>query len=502
MSNGTGSSSKTNKVRKSVKKQKRHEENYNDKYRELLNDIINGTDEEVGLLPEEPLKASQIGITVWTAEEKTRFFSALNQVTRHDLKKIAAVVGTKCELEVKVYLDLLEQGLKERHTLERQIGLWTYGELPAAIEISAACEKALEDAADALSTRQQEHEEGVQEKQHGRFWLLDQPMADLLDFEDDQGDEGRMAKAATDVGKELQAASEVLKLGNMLHLSSRVFMNSSQEENTWRTYAEDGEDPSMSCTAFLDLYNTVVVLLRRLIPSIIFLANSRIRATDAMGYKHAKVVRRKDVRAALKVLGLEANAQEFWIKAARRCNLQVYDQLFLIREPHYQYDLDDVERVLRSGDLMSISPTSSAENNGEVYPEMEVEDDELGDKPYESSSESEFDYLDDIADMGELEQASRKSEIEHDRHAILVDEERSRKEEESLWEMLNMDPPLSKGSTGDGTLLKPQLFRKSCEESLDWTDNLQYKSQWERYGKPVPAEKFLGSDRSSLVPDG
>ncbi|WWD20987.1 hypothetical protein CI109_105468 [Kwoniella shandongensis] len=85
---------------------------------------------------------------VWTSEEKTLFFAALSRYSRHRVDLIARDVGTKTQVEVEWYLDLLTLGDEKRQITDRKMDLrdrrvrwdssqtWRTGLAPAAREVS------------------------------------------------------------------------------------------------------------------------------------------------------------------------------------------------------------------------------------------------------------------------------------------------------------------------------------------------------------------------------
>src|SRR5436190_2536178 len=58
---------------------------------------------------------TQNGIVTWTSKEKDVLFNALARKGRNAISQIAALIGSKCEMEVRDYLDLLQRGLVHQH---------------------------------------------------------------------------------------------------------------------------------------------------------------------------------------------------------------------------------------------------------------------------------------------------------------------------------------------------------------------------------------------------
>ncbi|KAI0478781.1 hypothetical protein GGR56DRAFT_689753 [Xylariaceae sp. FL0804] len=144
----------------------------------------------------------------------------------------------------------------------------------------------------------------------------------------------------------------LLAVRTWLQLADRVFMNSRVADGNWRSFSDDnsggrggrgrgGDDdaaPAVRATAFADLHALAVSLTRRLVLAATYAAELRIRAVDhryrgdgdgAKGRRARRVVRARDVRAALASVGLRndgADARaEFWARAPRRLRLDVVD---------------------------------------------------------------------------------------------------------------------------------------------------------------------------------
>ncbi|KAL9118835.1 MAG: hypothetical protein Q9187_004609, partial [Circinaria calcarea] len=314
---GTKSLNLLNKKRRqssgqgSKARSKRRRLNYSDAYRILLNEVISEAGDRVNLIGEEPLMASQIGVTSWSAKEKQAFFATLDRKGRHDLRSIADAVQTKSESEVHVYTQLLYQATIEHHLHHCHHELLGQADLPAAFEVGPECEKVLDEDAYGLSVKQLDREAKLEKRRHGENWLLNQEATGHFE-QGNTSDDGDIAKPT-----QLHSALELLKLANFLELSKRVFMNSSDMQSNWSHYTDNGESPSIFCTAFLDFHALVNSIIKRLVQSALYFAMSRLRASDTGSYTRRRVVRKEDVTAALDVLGMKANSREYWAEAAR-----------------------------------------------------------------------------------------------------------------------------------------------------------------------------------------
>jgi hypothetical protein len=481
---------------------------YNDEYRQLLNSVIHET--ILGAIPHEypVLPKTQIGSSIWTEEEKDLFFSALSRLGRHDSRGIALRIGTKSQLEVEEYIQLLRQGMKDRLDL-RQLDLT---ELPAAFEISAECCDHLERAGDAVASRQELTEAKAEEDKHGELWLLTTDIA--TDIERQLRDLGEQSIAET------LPAAKLLDLKNWLELPQRIFMNSggSQEDSNWHSIAEPDETPALRATAFEDFHNLAVSITKRLMSTAMFCAMSRRRATQTMGVKHAEVVL-DDVIAAVKILGLAENSLEFWIGCARRHSLNVVDDDDSRSDVDLTYD--EVEAALRqtrrsrsrsrSRSRLPRSARSSASVGAgtdrdtaadSTAESLDTDDDSHDDEELYllSSSGPEQDELADLSDASnrhtraERERARRAEELSNalraqDAYLEAHDNEASQMEENRLRILLRQSSPLD---IKPEPLEAPDLLKQLKFEPrvADWKENFEYWSPWETFGTPVPEESF------------
>ncbi|KAK0629973.1 hypothetical protein B0T17DRAFT_461980, partial [Bombardia bombarda] len=271
-------------------------------YMNLLNEDIQDAAERF-VPSEEPqkLEPSQIGLTYWTGEEKELFFEALARIGSSDAAKIAARIKTKSEFEVAQYLELLHDGVPSDISAKvNPREPVAPADLPAAIELSQACCSALEQAADALSLRQDEAEDREEAGRWGRnSWLIT------------TGD--------------LRPAMELFVVPNWLLLSERVFMNASFPEYNWTSMSDD--KPAIRATALEDLYSLVVSITSRIIAAAIYVGQNRDRAIRAEYPEAQGVVHKGDVKAAVLSLGLglKRDRREFWARCPRRLRLDVRD---------------------------------------------------------------------------------------------------------------------------------------------------------------------------------
>ncbi|MCJ1466470.1 hypothetical protein MMC07_005089 [Pseudocyphellaria aurata] len=476
---------------------KRLKMSYNDDYRDLFNQTVNeivkgsSADEEV-VLP-----MSHIGVTRWSSHEKEIFFTMLSRRGRHDLSSIAAAIGTKSELEVRVYYQLLQKATAENHLYGPRRQLVRTYEMPGAFEVSQDCSAILELKADALSMLQQREEEKLERRNHNKSWLLSKHTIRLA---------SRRQRPVMDDITEIFGAlapAEFLNLKGFLELSERVFMNSSLAEENWRSYCQELELPSILHTAFMDFHRLAISVTKRLIQSSLFFAESRIRITTSSRWQKHRIVKPPDVRAALNVLGMKHNSQSFWIEASRRCNLAVHDNVKGIKSTDKRLSYDEVERrlgrrseVKRKGFKHFSKPNEIAATL--QFPSLSLETDReqsLSDStscnsldPVESSEDSGSMWLSN-QDEGRSHN-EKTSEVDRDLYAEAIDMRRSLQEELRLWKLLGHDPPANIDPEDIELPTCPRRERKSMEDLDDWSSWVDYAPEWERHEDPISASSF------------
>ena len=477
---------------------------YNDKYRVLLNSTLKGMISR-GYLEGVPLPPSQIGVTSWSSEEKETFFFALARRGRHDIKGIAADIGSKSESEVYIYLELLQSTTAEKNAHVHRKRLLQIDDMEPALGVSQRCCAALDLAAEAVSVLQHLEEEKKERQGHASLSLLTPTLAKWANRSLLAGEEGEQ-----EVLQALPAAT-LLNLKSFLTLSERVFMNSSVAENNWRTYAEGRQSPSITYTAFSDTHTLAVSLTRRLIQSSLCFAMSRIRNMGTSSYYTPKPhVKTRDVVAALNVLGMEANGRKTWTGTARKCRLRVYEHVTHRKAQGKRYSYDEVEEILSKDNLGSRGRyrSRSAGNADVSQPPTDrsnassVED--VPEKPTSSSpddtstDQSESSFSDDGASSADLPSSSssrskhgltqQHHEQAEDAYLETCDQKASKEEEKRLWELLGEDP--STKMDLEPIDLPPVPRRAKRRKSPDWTTWIDYSAEWENFDSPVPASSF------------
>lgn len=466
---------------------------YNDDYRCLLNDTLGEVIEKAASGKFKALRGSQIGITVWSPNEKEKFFSALATKGRGDISGIAAIVGSKTELEVHVYLQLLQKAIIEHHLYDRRQQLLSQSDIAGALEISKNCCDALDLAADALGVLQEKKEQELEMEKYGELGLLDAGYAQWVEDHLYDGEHGESGKP------QVSSAAEILNLKSHLTLSERLFMNSNDPEYNWRSYSDKTGSPSILHTAFADLQNIAISVTRRLIQSSLFFALSRLRATGSSNYMHRQLVRRRDVITALNVLGMKPDAGSYWVGVAKRCKLDVYEDLKpkpkgkKLSYAEVEKRLGQPRKYKKRGDTATpqesdlSSPASLRETNLSMSDYPSEDDMNITDSPYDSdlSLESRKDHA----------STQKRLEKEQDVYTEALDLQASQNEEKRLWQLLGQEPPEDQKHEETKLPRKPGAERRSKEDLDDWRSWVDYVGQWDAHDKPVCASDFAAKRR-------
>ncbi|KAJ4328487.1 hypothetical protein N0V84_001003 [Fusarium piperis] len=461
---------------------KRHKGVLNTDYLNLLNIDIKDAAQRVCVVDEEGvLDASQIGLTLWSTLEKKLFFEALARLGQGDLPGIASRIGTKSEVEVNHYLHVLQRAQLLRQREVRRSAI-EFPEHPAAIELSQQCCHALEEAADAISVRQERKEEQREESKWGEHWDITPRIARQLD--NGENPEGQNLPFST-----------LFNLHNWLGLSERIFMNSSIPGENWNFI--DDNPPSMWATTFEDFHSLAVSITRRIVQTTIFLSMSRIRAKREVIPSTRDIIRVEDVETAVASLGLKPNSQRFWNKCARRLRLEVYNEPPERNEEADQEALsyDQVESDLPGREEKAKRALQQATEDLSDLSAEEVIDDSDFETAITASNEEEAAINREAKEILQFSAADfpdtyRKKESlknriaterrqeqyaeEHDQHV-------SRQAEAQMWDLLQKKPPIEipkvhqPGSAQRTTLDVESIF----PIGRDWRTKTRYRSEWE-----------------------
>lgn len=488
---------------------KRRKGLFNNSYLDLLNvDTMDAANHPTAG-GEDDLPASQIGLTVWTPFEKNQLFEAISKLGKGNIRGISNRIRTKSEIEVRQYIVLLDDALHRRaQELANGLEPLEMADCPAAVEVSQTCCHALEEAADAVSFRQERHEELAEQKKWGECWNITQELAKRI-----EGDHGlkREASFMSDNGL---AFTEILRVKNFLRLPERIFMNASNVENNWQFVSE--EPPTIRATALQDLHSLLVSVTKKAVLTTLLVAQSRIRGKRKVVPTTSNTVRRKDVEAAVASLGLKQNSNEFWASCARRLHLEVWDddqdsQDDEADEEEQTMPYDQVENILRQ-DVSGSEPANSTAKSPTL--EIKLENDTSSESDGEGASSSEDSYSASSTTMGEAEhevneeakevlkysaydfpkthrtKEALKHRIRNERaqedFADAEDAKATYEAELELWRLLQRQPP--------ETLAKPESIERGrrgladVEDVYDvgrqWRERLEYHSEWQMLGTP------------------
>lgn len=464
---------------------------YRELYAETFDDILQGSTYYIG----GNLPSTQNGATTWTSQEKDCFFNALARVGKTRCQDIAAAIGSKSEMEVRAYMQLLHRGLEQQHVVESNTGATILGDMPAALEIGEECREALDQASEVISMEEQRSERVAAKRRHGNMSLIDSDMAETveekLEYEADE----------EQVKSEMDITASLFNFSNWIKTSERIFMNFGEPriEDNWMNIRFEDESPSITSDAFLDFHALATSLTRRLVQSSIFFAMSRIRAMESGSSHPIRMVRSRDVIAALNVLRMKPNAGTFWAGVARRCSLNVIDEK---REKGWKtvpLGYDQVEEKLL--DHSFGSRASSHANANSTLPSVEPEDQtKYSDVMDDSSSVEALDSPSPTATSSSDEDFSDREEA----HASALDKQASSSEDRRLWQILQStaSQPISpepdvKRTNNKLDVAVPFGKRKAKQDIVDWRDRIRYRSEWEEFGHDTPAikEEFVESQR-------
>ncbi|KAK6336746.1 hypothetical protein TWF718_009537 [Orbilia javanica] len=362
----------------------------NEPYRELLNEAIRDARTRT-VYPDEDFFASDVCGVPWSAGEKQRFFRALPRVGRHNAVGLAEEVRSKSVIEVQGYLDVLKKQLERRLTANQssRFQLLLGEDIPAAVEVSEECERALNDEAE----RTRGHLEKLEEKGNKGKW----EGGDAVNLE--------MALGVGEGGGEKSAKEELFDLATWLKLSERIFMASAHDEK-------------LGCSAIHkqtleDLKSLVTSVTRRVIQVVIFQTNSRLDKTPTH-HKESREVSRKDVLAVLKMLGMPLTSEEYWRLLPRKLGLRVLgfdsaeEKKNKGEKPTFlEYDV--VEEELKVFADVGFN-TKLVDEGGNLRPNDSAE----GGEGWETDEEDDVNYGKGAPEEGELTDSQNDDESDED----------------------------------------------------------------------------------------
>ncbi|KAF2713169.1 hypothetical protein K504DRAFT_461741 [Pleomassaria siparia CBS 279.74] len=509
---------------------------YNDAYRSLFNETVTSAAARFDLTDSfyhdffHPLEG-QVGASIWSLEEKSMFYAALERLGQDDVLGIAKAIGTKSIPETRELLLILRDATKKQGYTRL-----TLRDIPAAVDMSSECSERLELAGDALAWYQEQFEAKEEEKRYGEYWLITPEVADTFEDAFSPSRYSSVVSAsspelrdenAAPPPKEVPISAPILKEipeGNLLHistllkLSSSIFMNPSPDLPSasphWLTLGSPlASKPSMYHTALSDFHSLVVSITKRLTQASIMQATSRIRSQGWRATKGANsLVKKRDALTAIDMLGLKRNGRERWRSAARRCGLRVFDgagkakrevnwneveEILAVSELSAEAEdtnaaITDVESGLEEEDFKARAVRSGTPLPPEHLEDSDSDQDDHPDKEYEDESSD----VDDSFVLGSPA-STKGSRASPEFEPITLedfDREASRNEEARLWHVIGASPPSNKMDPlkHEHGMEESELkgLNKIVVENDSWRSWTQYRSSWEDLRTPVPAAKF------------
>jgi hypothetical protein len=110
------------------------------RYTRLLADCIYETHSAIDPFSDltykpQSLSSSVVMNSIWSADEKERFFTALARCGKGNLPEVSRRVGSKSLAEVVVYIGLLDEQVAMRKESSRRHSIYDYAKVPAATEV-------------------------------------------------------------------------------------------------------------------------------------------------------------------------------------------------------------------------------------------------------------------------------------------------------------------------------------------------------------------------------
>lgn len=462
-----------------------------DAYASLVTEIENDITFSAVRENDEIHNVHQHGAVIWTATEKEILYNVLDRKGKNGIKEIAAAIGTKSELEVMDHLRLLHRGLKSQHLLERHVKTIIMGDVPAAAEISEECCAELDEYARGLRAKEDLATAKAARMQYGDNCMVTSAQAkQLLAAEMDVPMRGNMHLPAN-----------LLNVPTWIALETRVFMNfgGAQKQDNWVNIAQAKyESPSISGDALMDFYALTVSITRRLIQSTQFVAMSRIRSQRQYGRQRVHAVRRKDVKAAINILNMKPKQSNFLLAAARRNELVVEDRHKRKGWRTRTFDYDEAEKILNGeSDYfknvrdVSLANATEEDDANQVEGDKDPSDGESSREPSEVPSPQHSELSSPLVSSDEEDDDDNALDPEEE-HADTLDREHSRREELSLWRLLEkpapprLETPITTEDDQDkDAARRPAAERKAPQDLVEWRDRTLYRNEWEEYGYDV-----------------
>ncbi|CAA9960592.1 Zn-clus domain containing protein [Pyrenophora teres f. maculata] len=300
----------------------------------------------------------------------------------------------------------------------------------------------------------------------------------------------------------------------MLKLSKTFFMNRSPTIPSpwahWSEYTSDlAQEPAMYRSALNNFHSLVVSVTKRLVQTAIFQANSRLRSRRQRVDKiNTPLLKKRDVLAAIDVLGMKRDGHERWRGVARRCGLRVDCGKWSHYKPHgtsREVPWDEVERILAPIDpLTDASGTTDGESS----------DDQLKPRATRTATRLRMEKLalsnpsvkQPVVERPPPTPASSKK-VPRPQTVSLeqFDQNASHQEERVLCAMLDFEPIFhdedSKSDVdSDGSMEEDEEEVGMYPDSDDWRSSTEYRAEWDEFDTPVSPSQFLANQKPAAVP--
>ena len=448
------------------------------------------------------LETSQAGLSIWTAEEKEMLYEALSRLGRDDIPGIAArLLGSKSELEVRDYLHLLHADAERRRSeLRAPLHRPLLSDFPAAAEISKACCDALEETADAIARREDNQAARDEGRKWGSHWLLTGNNCDDLSKAalavagmptDDEasnqspmpsGNSGTRSERVAEIGAQLRPNAvpplALFQVRNMLLLSERVFMNGVDED---AHYLGLGDAlPAAHMSALHDMYELVYALTQRVAVTAMHVCQFRYQSDRRLASKTKRLVRSRDVQAAVASLGLKPNSLNFWARCPRRLGLNVSKSALPFADMEGASRLEIVSEPVREAGV-SEGEDSDGDNDSEEEDKEDKEGEEDdSDDDIMTYDEVEQELLPEVTHLVSHQQMDQLPEATGDRQASSHDEEEDSDEETDTDSDSDAGSIKETGDSDPDTALTKQRIHLEANEIIRYSATGYPQAPWAR----------------------
>jgi RNA polymerase I-specific transcription initiation factor RRN5 len=327
----------------------------------------------------------------------------------------------------------------------------------------------------------------------------------------------------------------------MLSLSKTLFMNRSPTIPSpwphWSEYtSEFAEEPSIYRSAFNDFHTLVVSVTKRLMQTAITQATSRLRSQRPRVKKGGglPLVKRRDVLAAIDIVGMKRNGKERWRGVARRCSLRVYDgywSRYQNNKTRREVPWDEVEKIMTVIEPSVEALTTDAETPDTDTPNFKsravrsgtplpMERLALSDSEDDDSADDSDDSMSDDAErlsrhtvpptrdaMGRYISVAPTIADRGQSNGTLTleqfDTEASRQEEHTLWQMLGLEPPTKDEDVESDEDNDESDFKndeKIVTQPDGWRSWVGYHAEWEEFSIPMSPMEFTANQKPLAAP--